>query len=110
MVSLLEERVREIVNHLLGVLQDKKNYLFSDLAIEDEVEQILDQIIEDYLGKCNCEEQCGCGAPKVVVSYSVLQKILLMLVQAKIETEDLSECLLEMEEAEIIPEDTGKLL
>ena len=95
----MKERVGKITRHLLKVVQDKENYLFSDQVIEDEVEEVLDEIIEDYLGECSCEEDCECRAPKIVVSYSVLQKILLMLVQAKIEVEDLSECLSEMEGA-----------
>ncbi|MBD3260828.1 MAG: hypothetical protein GF334_03995 [Candidatus Altiarchaeales archaeon] len=97
------EKVGGVVQNLLKVLEDQDNYLFLDPAIENEVEEILNKIIIGYLGECSCEEHCTCSVPNVSVSYGVLQKILLMLVQAKIEALDLSEFLSEMEEADINP-------
>lgn len=97
------EKVGEIVQNLLKILEDQDEYLFSDPVIENEVEEILDEIIIRYLGECSCKEDCTCSVPNVSVSYSVLQKILLMLVQVKMESLDLSECLSEMEEADVNP-------
>lgn len=103
MTEVLDPRVREIAQNLLKILQDSENYVFSELAIENEVEKILDEIIEGYPRGCSCVGDCECQSPQVVLSYGVLQKILLMLVQAKIEVEDFSNCLTELEdEREIV--------
>lgn len=97
------KKVHAVAQQILRVLEDSENYLFSELTVENEVEEVLDQIIKRYLGEPSCEGDCECSSEEatVVVSYSVVQKLLLMLVQAKIEAEDLSECLLEIEGADV---------
>lgn len=100
----ISSRVQVVVRQIQEILSNTSNYLFSDPLVEDLVEDILDEIIEQYpegshtMRASSCGSECGCSEPRVVIPFSVLHKLLLMLVEARVHSEGLSECLSEMEE------------